>query len=449
MNRDDGNVKSPERLPLISIAEDPGVRIGPNYKWAVVAMLWFIAFFNYADRQALSAVSGLVIDEFKLSEFWFGMLGSAFMWVYGLGAPFAGFVVDRVRRKTAIMGGLFAWCTVCALTSASPSFWFLFFFCAAEGLGETFYFPASMSLISDYHGKRTRSRAMGFHQTSVYIGTIGGSTFAGLIGQYYGWRWSYFVFGIAGILLGVALFRFLREPKRGAADFADAGRPEARARQKMSLLEFARLVRGRPTALLLMLAFMCANFVAAVLLTWMPRYLNKEFHMNLAMAGFSATVYLQLASMIGAPCGGWIADKLRSRTPRGRMIVQMAGLLSGAPFVLLCGLTHSVMWLIVALTAWGFFKGLYDANIFASVYDVVPAEARGTTAGFMNMFGWLCGGAMAPPLIGFIAQKTTLGFAIATASSVYILAALLLLTGILLFVKRDVARLQASMSSAQ
>ena len=60
----------------------------------------------------------------------------------------------------------------------------LLFFRAAEGLGETFYFPASMSLISDYHGKRTRSRAMGTHQTSVYIGTIAGGFFGGLIGQY-------------------------------------------------------------------------------------------------------------------------------------------------------------------------------------------------------------------------------------------------------------------------
>ena len=47
--------------------------------------------------------------------------------------------------------------------------------------------------------------------------------------------------------------------------------------------------------------------------------------------------------------------------------------------------------LIVALTFWGFFKGLYDANIFASVYDVVPAEARGTAAGLMNAIGWLAG----------------------------------------------------------
>ena len=50
----------------------------------------------------------------------------------------------------------------------------LVFFRAAEGLGESFYFPASMSVLADYHGPRTRSRAMSFHQTSVYLGTAGG-----------------------------------------------------------------------------------------------------------------------------------------------------------------------------------------------------------------------------------------------------------------------------------
>ena len=58
---------------------------------------------------------------------------------------------------------------------------------------------------------------------------------------------------------------------------------------------------------------------------------------------------------------------------------------------------------------WGFFKGLYDANIFASVFDVVRPEARGTAAGFMNAVGWLAGGGSAPLVIGIIAQRESLG----------------------------------------
>ena len=114
--------------------------------------------------------------------------------------------------------------------------------------------------------------------------------------------------------------------------------------------------------------------------------------MSLAMSGLTATLFAQLASMAGSISGGWMADAWRSRSPRGRILVQAIGVFGGAPFVVLCGLTQSVTMLIVALTAWGFFKGLYDANIFASVFDVIRPEARGTAAGLMNTVGWLGGG---------------------------------------------------------
>ncbi len=419
----------------------------PRYKWYIVAMLWCISFFNYADRQAIFSVFPLLEKEMGLTPIQLGLLGSSFAWVYGLGAPFAGLVVDRVRRKAAILAGLHVWSIICVLTALSRNFRHLFFFRAAEGLGETIYYPASMSTVSDYHGKGTRSRAMGVHQTSVYIGTVGGGFFAGLIGQHYGWRWSFIVFGGLGILLGFVLHRFLVEPRRGAADFADVGASSRAMAARLPMRAFLKAIWGTPTVLTLMGAFMCANFVAVVLLSWMPKFLYDKFHMSLAMAGLTATIFVQVASMLGAPLGGWLADVLRKRTPRGRMIVQTIGVLGGAPFVALCGLTQSVVWLLVALTAWGLFKGLYDANIFASVYDVIRPEARGTAAGFMNTVGWLAGGGSAPLVIGIIAQRESLGLAIALASTVYIAAGVLLLTGIGLFVMRDASRTQAQVES--
>ena len=95
--------------------------------------------------------------------------------------------------------------------------------------------------------------------------------------------------------------------------------------------------------------------------------------------------------------------------------------------MVLCGLTQSLGWLIVSLTVWGLFKGLYDANIFASVFDTVGPETRGTAAGFMNTVGWLAGGGSAPLVIGFVSQSQGLGPSIAMASGVYLLAGVLLL----------------------
>jgi MFS family permease len=409
------------------------------YPWAVVAMLWSISFFNYADRQAIFSVFPLLQTSFHLNDVQLGLLGSAFAWIYGLGSPLAGAIADRIRRKRAILGGLYAWSLICMATAWARRFSTLLFLRAAEGVGETFYMPASMSMMSDYHGPATRSRALGLHQTSVYVGTIGGGFFAGYIGQRYGWRWSFLVFGGLGILLGIVLNWTLKEPPRGLTEDSAAGLASARdwAEEKTAL----RLLFTTPTVVLLMGAFVCANFVALVLLSWMPTFLYARFHLSLAMAGLTATVFVQLASVAGSACGGWVADILHKKTARGRILVQFAGVLGGAPFVAACGLTHSVVWLIVTLTAWGFFKGLYDANIFASVFDVVPPSARGRAAGLMNMIGWLGGGGAAPVVIGLIAHRYGLGLGISIASTVYLLAAVLLMLAAVRYVQPDHARL--------
>jgi MFS family permease len=396
-----------------------------HYKWYAVAMLWWIAFFNYADRQAIFSVFPLLKSEFGLDPVALGLLGSSFAWVYGLSAPLAGFVVDRVRRKSAILGGLHVWSVICMATALARNFPALLFFRAAEGLGESFYFPASMSLLSDYHGGRTRSRALGFHQTSVYVGTIAGGYFAGLIGQTYGWRWSFVVFGGLGILLGLVLQRFLIEPAREKSEPRLAGGGQAGL--------------TNPTALLLMGAFLCANFVALVLLSWMPSFLYDKFHLSLAASGLTATIFVQLASMVGSPAGGWLADTLRRKMPGGRMLAQAAGLACGAPFVVLCASTLSVGWLMVALAAWGLFKGIYDANIFASIFDVVRPELRGTAAGVMNMVGWM-GGGIAPLAVGIVAKRSSLSIAISLAAGIYVLGSLLLGAAVIRQQRRGPAR---------
>ncbi|HLJ93042.1 MAG TPA: MFS transporter [Gemmataceae bacterium] len=413
---------------------DVATAVSSRYKWYLVAILWWISFFNYADRQALSAVSKLLESPtvMGLSKIELGALGSAFAWTYGLCSPLAGHVVDRVRRKTAILSGLHVWSLICmatALCATAPlrGFWPLFVFRAAEGLGETFYYPASTSMLSAYHGKATRSRALGFHQTSVYVGTIGGGFFAAFIGERYGWWSSFVVFGSAGLLLGLVVSRWVIEPVVNADDLEaqKAGEPVA-ATRRVPMREFLQRVGSSPPILFLMAAFLCANYVAMVLLFWITNFVATDFGFSLALAGLTATVFPQVASMVGAPVGGWLADLLRKRTRAGRMLVQALGVLGAAPAVVLCGQTNRVPLLIVALLAWGFFKGLYDANIFASVFDVIRPEARGTAAGFMNMVGWLGGGATAPVVIGYLAEHYGFGLAISSAALVYVAAAVFL-----------------------
>ena len=137
---------------------------------------------------------------------------------------------------------------------------------------------------------------------------------------------------------------------------------------------------------------------------------------------------------------GTLSFLRRDGTTTKTIAVQVIGLLGSAPFVVWCGQTLSVTSLMVALTCWGVFKGMYDANIFASAFDVVPPAARGRTAGFMNMIGWLAGGGSAPVAIGVIAERTSLGAALALTSLVYVAAAALLIAGMMMVKQGDAVR---------
>ncbi len=397
-------------------------------------MLWFVCFFNYADRQAIFAVFPKLKEEFGFDKVQLGLIGSAFMWVYAAGAPFAGFICDRFRRKDLILGGCLFWSFVTITTGWCTRLWHFVTVRALEGFGETFYFPASMSLTSDYHGRQTRSRALAFHQSSVYIGTILGSWVGAWFAEHIGWRLGFYVFGGAGMLLALILYRFLREPARGESESLDPATPlpePGSGTPPPTVAETVALVFRSPAVPLLMLAFVGANFVATIFLTWTPTFLVEKFGFKLTSAGLSGTVFIHLASAAAVPVAGLLADKLSRRFAGGRMVVQAAGLICGAAFVSLVGRTGDVATLILAMTIFGVCKGFYDSGIFASLYDVVEPRVRGSVAGLMNTVGW-GGGALGPVFVGWVSKygsKPTevenMSNAIAWCGAIYVVAALL------------------------
>ncbi len=414
---------------------------GPTYKWWVVFMLWFVCFFNYADRQAIFSVFPKLKEEFGFDKVQLDLVGSAFMWVYAFGAPFAGLICDRFRRKDLILGGCLSWSFVTVTTGWCSKLWQFVAVRALEGFGETFYFPASMSMVSDYHDGRTRSRALSFHQSSVYIGTIAGSWAGAWFAERHGWRAGFYFFGASGIILVLVLYNLLREPQRGQAELANTQNTLPAA--PLSVGETARIIFRTPAALMLMAVFLCANFVATIFLTWTPTFLVEKFSFKLTAAGLSGSVFIHFASFLSVPLGGLLADRLSQRFGGGRMMTQALGLLGGSTFIFLVGSTSNVTTLLVAMTFFGFCKGLYDSNIFASLYDFIEPRARGTAAGLMNTVGW-GGGALGPLLVGWVAkhgsgasEMENMSKAISWCSAVYILGALLLMVAIVRFAHRD------------
>jgi predicted MFS family arabinose efflux permease len=191
-----------------------------TYKWFVVAMLWCVCFINYADRQLIFTVFPLLGSEFHLNDAALSVLSASFMVTYAVFGPLAGLICDRVARRHLILGTLIFWSMTAAATAFARNYGELVLGIALGGLGEAFYFPAAMSMIADYHAVDTRSRAMSLHQSSVYAGSIAGGALAGYLGQYYGWRAGFRLFGAVGIALGCALWLLLKEPRRGLSDMA-------------------------------------------------------------------------------------------------------------------------------------------------------------------------------------------------------------------------------------
>lgn len=439
-----------------------------NYKWLVVAMLWFVCFFNYADRQAIFSVFDAIKGEMELTEEQLSIVGASFMWVYAGAAPLAGLIGDRFKRKTLILSGLIFWSLITVATAFSKNYTHLVICRALEGFGEAFYFPASMSLVSDYHGPDTRSRAMGIHQSSVYAGTIAGGSLAGVMADHFGWRSSFYVFGWFGVALGLVLLFFLKEPKRSQAE---GGR--ANLEQSDLLAEIRSLFEQERTRLLitayicasiatwvfvkttaervlilvtlasicvltlvktpmirvLILVFVGANFVAMIFLSWMPTYLKRQFGMSLSMAGVSGTFFFQIASILGAITGGVLADRLAKKHRGGRMMAQAVGLFAGVPFIFLTGWTLSIPVLVLAMIGFGYFKGMYDSNIWASLYDVTPAERRATMVGVMNAIGWL-GGGTGTYIIGVAAPIYGMSGCLSANSLVYLCVGVLMVFGV-------------------
>lgn len=427
------NLRSNSRLqPAAGRSEAPD-----SYKWTVLALFWVVYFLNQADRQVLFSVFPLIQGEFGLTNTQLGLLGSSFFWVYAILVPIAGSLGDRLSRKRIIVTALLVWSAATSTSGVVPGFALLLAFRALTGAGEAFYYPAANSVISDYHGETTRALAMGIHQTSVYLGIVGSGTLAGYIGQLYGWRAAFLAFGGAGIVLAAVAARLLREPQRGACEqIAPTVKPVVPA-----LHERLRDSAATPTFWLLMAGFLCMKLVDATYLAWMPTLLYRNFSLTLATAGFHATFWHHAGAMLGVLAGGWLSDRWAIRWTLGRPLVQVAGLFLGAPFIYALGASNQPAAVYAALGLFGLFRGFYDSNLFASLYEVVRPESRATATGMMLCAAFV-GGGTGPLVIGFLSRRFPLGQAMSLTSGLYVLAGLFILIDCALWFRRDAGRIR-------
>ena len=112
----------------------------------VVAMLWPVACLNYFDRLMITTMRDSIKAEITMTDAQFGLLTSAFLWVYAVLSPAAGFLADRFGRSRVIIGSLFVWLAVVWLTGHAQTSNQLLVARALMGLSEACYMPAALAL---------------------------------------------------------------------------------------------------------------------------------------------------------------------------------------------------------------------------------------------------------------------------------------------------------------
>ena len=241
------------------------------------------------------------------------MLGQ-FKWVYAFLSPIGGYVADRFSRRFTICGSLFVWSAVTWWTGHVTTYNELLWARSLMGISEAFYIPAALALITDYHTGPTRSRAVGLHQIAIYFGVIVGG-FGGYAAAdpNLGWRLAFTACGVFGMLYAVPLVVLLRDA--------------ARSEEQLAVPQASRWSRRRncsPTLsfILLVLYFTLPALAGWVVRDWMPSILKKQFDIGQGQAGVAATLYWQVAAIVGAVAGGWLADRWMRQNQRGRILCE-------------------------------------------------------------------------------------------------------------------------------
>ena len=354
--------------------------------WLVVALLWPVALLNYLDRQMLAAMKFSVmadIPDIATEANWGRMLGQ-FKWVYAFLSPVGGYIADRFSRRYTTCGSLLAWSAVTWATGHVDTYGGLLLTRSLMGISEAFYIPAALALIADYHSGRTRSRAVGLHQMAIYVGVIVGG-FSGYAADapQLGWRWAFDACGIAGILYSVPLLFFLRDAPRPAVSLT---------RPRRTIVQTARELLSNGSFILLVLYFTLPALAGWVVRDWMPAILKQQFNIGQGKAGVSATLYWQVAAIIGAIVGGWLADRWMQRHQRGRIFVSAIGMCFIIPALFGVGNAGSLGVAIAFLALFGLGWGFFDCNNMPILCQIVRPELRATGYGIMNLVSISCGG---------------------------------------------------------
>jgi sugar phosphate permease len=394
----------------------------------LVAFMWVAYFLNYCDRQAISAMYPVLQSDLKLTDTQLGLLGSIFLWVYGFGCPLAGQIADKFSKRLLVVMSLVIWSLVTGLTGLATSAVMLLSLRAAMGISESLYMPAAISLTANAHAPERRSRAVAALTTAQVAGTVGGAWFGGWMAHHGQWRQAFFYLGVLGVLYAIPYYWFLRRINE------EQGVETKRATAGLAVSELFKV----PTYIVLCIVFPLFLFGLWMLYAWLPNFLLEKFSLSLKDAGFTASIYLQTATLVGLLGGGVLADRLFLRTRAARLWLLTTTLVCCAPCLFFIGNSATLPATCLAAAGFGLFSGFLMGNIFPAAFEVVPADTRASAVGFLNFFGAIVSG-FAPLVGGMWKNSVGIERLLTYTSLTYLGAAVLLLYTIHYLFPRDYA----------
>lgn len=371
-----------------------------GYARYALAVMVGINFLNYLDRFVPAVAGPLIQKEFRLSDTQVGALGTAFLLVYAVSAVPFGVWADRWVRKKIVGIGVTIWSVATVLTAFSQTYLHLFLGRAVVGIGEASYYPAGTSLLSDYYPKESRARAMAIWNVGTALGIAVGFAGGGLIAKSYGWRAAFLLTSVPGLIFGFLAFR-LREPLRGSVEKKG---PKLQAVADATLGNFIGLTRNR-TLMTTILSQAFLYFVLAANAYWLPFFLNRRFHLDVAEAGLVAGGVLVLGGLVGPLTGSFLAERLSRRSEGANLQAGIIGFLGGAVFVTL-GILSPTLTVFIPMLFLGVVCLYLYAGPFAAIsQNVVIPSLRASSVTLSLFLAHVLGDSYSPFAVGFLSDR--------------------------------------------
>jgi predicted MFS family arabinose efflux permease len=269
-----------------------------------LALLFLVSLFNYGDRFLISILIPPIKAEFGLSDTQVGVLtGIGFTLFYALmGIPIAS-LADRTSRRAVIGWSLAAWSALCAACGLVQNFTQLLIARVLLGVGEAGASPPSHALLAEIFPPHRRATALGIYTLGAPAGLIVGFSLGGVLADAYGWRVVLFVFGVPGLALAAAIFRWLPEPARTRP--AEQPTPAV-----FDLAASMRSLARIPTLWHVILASSTFSFAWVSVLTWAPAYFTRTFQMPLGQVGPQLALVMGGSQFLALLTAGLLVDRL-------------------------------------------------------------------------------------------------------------------------------------------